>query len=279
MNKKRIIITTDVGNEIDDQFAVIHFLLSDCFKIEGIVPTFFNEKNSIEIATQKLNEISRLLNKKISVQQGSYEKFDSNPVASPGSKLIEQKSLEDNTSKLYVAVIGGLTDVAIALKNNPKIKDKLIIIWVGGGRYPHGSREANFDRDRAAANYVLQSGCELWQIPSGAYKQMRVSTAYLQYVLSNNKIGDYLLDELHSFISKNIDIKSWINPEIWVLGDSSAVSVLLEEQKGSYSYNEAPQILDNGTYKYNNSDSKIRVYQTVDRTMTIQDFIAKIKQY
>jgi len=42
------------------------------------------------------------------------------------------------------------------------------------------------------------------------------------------------LEQIVVFINENIDSKSWINTEAWILGDSPAVGVLFEEQKGYY---------------------------------------------
>lgn len=277
---KKILITTDVGNEADDQFALVHALLSPSLEVKGIVPTLFNEKNSIELTYQKAVRICSLVERTdIPIARGSATLFR-NSDSSLGSKMIidEVKKLP-SSEFLYIVVLGGLTDVALALKQDPAISSKIIIIWVGGGRYPKGSHEANFERDQEAANWVLQSPCKFWQIPSDAYKQMRVSTKYLNYILKRNRISKFLMNDLHQFIQKYETQKEWINPEVWVLGDESAIGVLLEEQKGNYDYGFAPFINKNGTYINKQRGHRIRIYREIDRTMILEDLIAKINLY
>lgn len=45
--------------------------------------------------------------------------------------------------------------------------------------------------------------------------------------------------------------KSWINPECWVMGDSGAIGVLLEEQKSYYQEIIAPIFDEEHHYIYN----------------------------
>ena len=39
--KKRVIINTDAKNEADDQYAIVHALLTPSFELHGIIPAHF----------------------------------------------------------------------------------------------------------------------------------------------------------------------------------------------------------------------------------------------
>ena len=43
----RVIVNTDAKNEVDDQFAIVHALLSPSFRIAGIIPAHFGKEKSL----------------------------------------------------------------------------------------------------------------------------------------------------------------------------------------------------------------------------------------
>jgi len=59
---------------------------------------------------------------------------------------------EDSPLPLYVAVGGGLTEVASALKIEPRIAGHMTLVWIGGDALPGGGvGETNFNIDPVAA--------------------------------------------------------------------------------------------------------------------------------
>jgi len=42
----RVIINTDARNEADDQYAIVHGLLTPCFDLHGIIPAHFGPLKS-----------------------------------------------------------------------------------------------------------------------------------------------------------------------------------------------------------------------------------------
>lgn len=190
--------------------------------------------------------------------------------------LIEKRNIKG----LYVLNIGALTDLAVALLEEPKITSKMTAIWVGGGRYPKGSKECNLGNDLIAANYVFASELPLWQIPSNVYKTTLVSLAQLKLrVAPMGKLGNYLYEQLITFMKTNAKEKSWINPECWVMGDSGAIGVLLEEQKSYYQEIIAPIFDEEHHYIYNQKNRKIRVYQQLNNYFVIEDMLSKIELF
>jgi hypothetical protein len=87
------------------------------------------------------------------------------------------------------------------------------------------------------------------------------------------------MQQMVDFISENIDIKSWINTESWILGDSPAVGVLLEEQKGYYDILEAPYVTEDFRYTYTGNNRNIRVYHTLNVRFILEDMFAKLELF
>ena len=67
--------------------------------------------------------------------------------------------------------------------------------------------------------------------------------------------------------------------EIWGLGDSAAISVLMMEQERTDVYDliPAPEVSTDFTYIHTGKNRMIRVYNQVDVRLTLADFYAKLK--
>ncbi len=104
--------------------------------------------------------------------------------------------------------------MASALLLEPKIQDKNIrVIWIGGGAWPNGGREYNLSNDIHAANVVMKSNLEVWQVPRSTYRTMSVGYAELiEKVYPQGAIGKYLVEQLieHNAIRRpETEYRSW----------------------------------------------------------------------
>jgi len=231
--KVRIVIDTDTYNEIDDQFAVVHALLSpERLWVEALYAApFFNHRSSSpgDGMEKSYDEILRLLGKlgvpsENRVHRGSsgflvdYE----HPYASEAvSDLIERAMNSDDP--LYVVAIGALTNIASAILIEPKIIEKIVVVWLGGTalHWPHAV-EFNLAGDALAARLVLDCGVPLILIPcAGVTTHLRTTVSEIEkYVQGQGAIGDYLAA---TFKDYNDDHFAW-SKEIW---DVVAVAYLL----------------------------------------------------
>ena len=136
-------------------------------------------------------------------------------------------------------------------------------------------------QDIAAANVVMKSTMPLWQVPITVYKQMAVSLAELQYFVKPcGAIGNYLFTQMVAFNNKLADFDfPWPHGEIWGLGDSPTIGVLLEEAEKDDIYDMIPAPCINYgdmTYSFEQENRKIRVYKQVNARLTMNDFYAKL---
>lgn len=284
INKIRIIICSDAKNEADDQYALVHAMLTNKFIIKGLVAGHFRDHWTNHLSYAEMVKLAKLTNTygEYPIVLGADQKLVNikEYEVSAGTRLIIEEALKEDSLPLYVLNIGALTDLAVALLEEPKITSKMTAIWVGGGRYPKGSKECNLGNDLIAANYVFASELPLWQIPSNVYKTTLVSLAQLKLrVAPMGKLGNYLYEQLITFMKTNAKEKSWINPECWVMGDSGAIGVLLEEQKSYYQEIIAPIFDEEHHYIYNQKNSKIRVYQQLNNYFVIEDMLSKIELF
>ena len=59
--KVRVIVNTDAKNEVDDQFAIVHALLSPSFRMAGIIPAHFGKEKSLHSMEDSRQEVDLLL--------------------------------------------------------------------------------------------------------------------------------------------------------------------------------------------------------------------------
>lgn len=279
-NKKvRIIIDTDAACEADDQYAIVHALLTPRFIVRGIIAEQFNSPDRADSVEKSYAEVKRVLEimsmEDVPVFRGyGGELFSAADIPeSEGADFIIKEALIYSDRPLFVLCQGALTNVAIALRKRPDIADKFTCIWIGGGVYEDGSLEYNLNNDFRAANTVFNSSVELWQVPMEAYRLVRVSYAELQNkVLPCGKIGKYLFDELMAVGAA----QDWPAGESWVLGDSPAPALAMDPGCGRYEMKSAPFISEAKRCDGTPENRLIRVYTDIDSRFILEDFFSKL---
>jgi len=283
--KIRLIINTDAKNEADDQFAIVHALLTPRFIIKGIIAAHFGTNRTTKSMQESYDECVKILDlmgltDEIPLYRGAETKIpdEQTPVLSEGAELIIREAMSDSDKPLYVIFLGPLTDLASAYLKEPAIGNRLTAIWIGGGAWPNGENEFNLGNDIDAANVIMRSNIPLWQVPRNVYSTIRVSIAELAVkVKPYGKIGEYLFQQLYDFNFKLKDNMRFPKGEMWSLGDSPAVSLLLDPHEYSYELRPAPRITPDMRYVHYQNERLIRVYNYVDPRFTLEDMFAKLK--
>lgn len=292
LKKIRMIVYTDCKNEADDQYALAHHLMTPKFIVKGIVGGHFNlnpqeygEGHTAQASVDEVHKVLKLMevDDMFSVYKGAeYPLVDENtPQESDGADFIIQEAMKDDPHPLFIACQGGITDLASAILKKPEICKRMTAIWIGGGVYPEGGFEFNLKQDIAAANILMKSEMAVWQIPMNVYKQMSVTLAELQLqVKPCGEIGKYLFEQMVEFNNKCAEVSHWPHGEIWGLGDSPTVGVLLEESEKTDIYDVLPAPCiryEDMKYTYEAKNRDIRVYKQVNARTTLNDFFAKMK--
>lgn len=281
--KIRVIVNTDAKNEADDQFAIVHALLTPSFELHGIIPAHFGTEKTKESLKASHDEVMLLLRLMglegaVRVADGAPRALpdESTPVDSPGARLIIEEALKDDPRPLHVAFYGPLTDMASALLLEPRIAERnLRVIWIGGGPWPQGGYEYNLSNDVHAANVVMKSNVEVWQIPSSVYRRMPVSYAELvEKVYPCGAIGRYLVEQLIEY-----NAKARTATEYRSLGDSPAVGVMIYPNCGDWEWRPAPEFAPSMHYVHTGKNRPIRVYQNIDARFILEDMFAKMAQF
>lgn len=280
----RLIVNTDAKNEADDQFAIVHALLSPKFENVGFIAAHYGDRHD-DAMQRSYKEIETVFDKmgfskENMIFRGAETKIKDKktPIISEGAKLIVQEAMKNDDRPLFAVFLGPLTDLACAILMEPKIATRMKAIWIGGGCYPAGGVEFNLGNDIDAANIVFQSKMEIWQVPKNVYEMIPLSLAELEYkIYPYGEIGQYLLKQLDEHVKEDIPRTSdFRSGESWVLGDNPAIGLLLYEQRFEFEWTNAPFITNEMNYVKSQFNRPIRVYKNIDSRLFLDDLFAKV---
>jgi purine nucleosidase len=220
------------------------------------------------------------------------------PGTSAASDAIVAEAMRDDTDlPLYVACGGGLTSLASAWLMEPRIAERVTVVWIGGREHAglaepapgDLSVEYNTSIDLVAAQVVFNdSDLAIWQVPRDAYKQVLASRSeMLVRMRAQGALGAHLFDEL----ARGIDMIERFGlslGETYVLGDSPLV--LLTALLGGYDPRPTssrwverprPRLLDTGDYgdpvaRSDGGAPPLRIFTQLDTRLLLEDLYAKL---
>ncbi|HEX7853541.1 MAG TPA: nucleoside hydrolase [Sphingobium sp.] len=297
--RSRLIFVNDLSGDIDGLFATVHAILSPTSQLRGIIGTGTGRKDETAARSAALARemLGLMKNGSVPVYEGAAGKLTAShvPVRSAGTQAIIDEALRTDTKlPLFIAVGGGLTEVASAIMLEPGIAERLTLVWIGGDAYPAGGTgETNFNIDPLAAQYLFnETNLRIWQVPRAVYGTCLVSDTELQAnVAPYGAIGGWLYAKLFEAAGR------WggaINiGETWALGDSPLVVLtslgdwgpseyrpaFRYERYGSSPFDDvfAPHLNADGTFSPRTEGRKIRIYKGIDTRMMLGDFFAKMR--
>jgi hypothetical protein len=305
--RSRVVYVNDLAGDIDGLFATAHMALSQTAQLRTIIGSgFMRPSESADSAVKLGREMMGLMGLKVPVLAGCAKAIgkDKAPQPSPGVQAIIDEAMRTDTQlPLYVAVGGGLTEVASALLIEPKIAERMTLIWIGGGSMPDGvANEANFNIDREAARFIFnEAKVPMWTIPQAVYSTCMISATELQaQVAPHGKIGKWLYGKLvgaPAEMSRSLPagISFRFNTgETWILGDSPlAVLTSLTDwvpnfdfatrkvtwdrtSAGHFDEVACPLMNADGTFTPRADGRKVRIYKDIDTRLMFGDFFAKL---
>jgi inosine-uridine nucleoside N-ribohydrolase len=160
--RRPVLVVTDCGVGIDDEWALAHLAVSPAFDLRGIIATHAPNLRppAAETAAQAARAwLDRLpLTTRPPVVAGSSRPLEDGAVAGPGvALLLEQARGYTAERRLDVIVIGAATDLALALRVDPTLADRIAIVAMGFSRWPEGGDPWNVKNDPRAWQVLLES--------------------------------------------------------------------------------------------------------------------------
>lgn len=284
--KLNMVLDTDTYNEVDDQFALCYSLLSrERLNVQAVYAApFFNDRSSgPEDGMEKsYDEIVRLLGTMNLQSQGfvfkgsrSYLPGEDTPVISPAAEDLVKKGMAMPEGELlYVTAIGAITNVASALLMEPRLVEKICVIWLGGHplTWPT-AREFNLMQDVKAARVILNSGVPFILVPCmGVASHLTASIPELEAFLGGK---NEMCDALVKLFSEYTDDPFGWAKEIW---DVSTIGLLVNPDWAPMTIEPSPLLSEDCRWSRDASRHPIGVVQWLNRNAIFRDMYKKLAQ-
>ncbi len=283
-----VILSTDVGNEIDDQWAITYMLVSPAFDVQGIVSA-----HAPSLPDPSAHATYEIL---VDVVEGKLGMATHPPLFEGSSlPLADVKSPRTNigvqfildTSKRYskenrlvLLTIGAATDVASALLLDPSLADRVQIVAMGFRNLTEAGKEYNVENDPKAWQVILDSDVPV-TIGSGDVCQADLALHYDQakaLIAQHGSVGAWLWQEYQGWYYRSIKplrVNDFSKP--WIIWDI----VVLAYEKGLTKQKliPRPRLKDDLTFEQANTGKTVNWITAVDSGVLWPDFISKLDSY
>lgn len=297
VDKRKIIIDTDIGDDIDDALAISFALNSPEVEVIGITTVFRNTDARAKIAGKLLKLTERDIPVYAGCKQPIINREDDLQIPCQYSKDMDDftynkeihavdyiiNTVMESESDITLVPIGPLTNIGMALLKCPELKEKLKeIVLMGGCFYSHYN-EWNIFCDPEAARIVFESGIPIKAIGLDITLKCRLYESDLDMIYKSNSPVTKFLSEL---------IKRWrdTTKSLPILHDPLAVCAVFNnsifemqnekivvETKGEYSrgttFNKTGL---NWSTNKRTVDSHIKVAKNVDADAFVKMFMERI---
>jgi len=205
-----IILDTDIGDSIDDALALAFALHSPELDVRAVTTVIDDVESKTRLAWKMLGVYNRrdvalaigasepLLDPTTSVPSKEFEVLTRNDVIPDAAhkravELIIDTVLQSR-GKITIVAIGPMTNIALAFKTDPRIKNNIERIVIMGGAYLSSETEYNVKRDRTAAEIVFQSGVPITAIGLDVTSQCKLREKDVDLMrLADDPAGNFLV--------------------------------------------------------------------------------------
>jgi inosine-uridine nucleoside N-ribohydrolase len=283
-----VILSTDVGNEIDDQWAVVYMLANPAFDVLGIISA-----HAPTVPDPSARSTFRVLTEVVEGGMGMavhpplYEgsslplENDSVPRASAGVDFLVAASQPfSRENRLTVLVIGAATDAASALLKDPTIADRIRIVAMGFRNWPEGGDEYNVANDVKAWQVILRSRVP---VVIGCGQVCRATLALTPsqakaLIAERGPIGAWLWDDYQWWYFRHVKpLRKDDFTKPWIIWDVITLAYL----EGMTEQHEVPRpvLKDNLIFDHSKTEEMITWITGLDSKRFWANFALKLDEY
>jgi hypothetical protein len=263
--KLKLVIDSDVGNEVDDFYAISLALASpDRFDLKGISGAHYNNAHpgagpgSVAHSVKLTHDLLRAagMEGKFPVLQGSQPlQYYGYPIESEGAEfIIEEAKKASPGDPLWVVILGASSTTASALLSDPSIAENLRLVYHTRSEYtwPERSVQFNVFGDIHAARSILASRVPLVWFDTGTHIKCPFPMTE-KYLAPISPLGKFL----HGYRENDPWYKS---PEkgFYDMGD---IAFLIKPEICKYEISPAPRMDFNMRFDFSKANGKmLRVF-------------------
>ncbi len=276
---KKIILDTDTYNEADDLFALSYLLKNkDLFDIKAITICPFKHSgykktvsDSIDdsyIETCKIFDFLNISDKSI-IYKGSRDYLSNGYMEDNDAveKIIEIAKENDKTT---IVAIGCLTNIALSIKKDPSIIDKIEVIWQGSNFLFGDNKDFNFRQDVEAVKTVFYSKIKLTVMPCSPITSNLMTSIYelKAEIGGQNELCDYLCDKFYN--------RFWGPHKRWPLWDIGSIAYIINKNWFKEMDISCPIINDDNTFTHTTGNHNITFIKQLNANSIYKNLFASL---
>ena len=301
-----VIFDTDANNELDDQHALAYLLFNaDVFDTKAITVNATSNGGNIDEQYAEALRIVKLCKAdgKVPLLKGANKSFYeietslSNATfdGAPAVDFIIDEALKYSTdNKLVVLAVGKLTNVALAVKKEPQITDKIRLVWLGAN-YPDPG-EYNLVNDIPSMNFLLDTNIEFemvmvrYQKDSGTdhvkvFKKDVLDKEIMKGlgpktdgpVVGRHGSEFYCFGDYSHSLFEHCQFHG--EEQYRALFDMAAVAIVKNPVWAKTTIIPAPIMIDEKWVERPENERKILLWEYFNRDAIIEDFLESLRQY
>jgi inosine-uridine nucleoside N-ribohydrolase len=287
--KTPVLLSTDVGNEIDDQWAISYLLTNSDFDVQGITSAHApslpdpSAHASYEIL---VDVVERRLGMSVHppLLEGSSVPLKDDKTPQPSnamSFMIEASKRYSKDNRLTILNIGAATDLASAILEDPSITERIRVVAMGfTDLSKDGGKEYNVENDPRAWQVILRSDVPI-VIGAGNVCRADLSLSFQRaaaLLSGHGPIGTWLWQEYEAWYFRHVKplrVNDYSKP--WVIWDIITLCYL----EGMTQQKEVPRPVlgDDLSFEPGKSGGQITWITKVDSGRLWKEFINKIDVY
>jgi inosine-uridine nucleoside N-ribohydrolase len=230
-------------------------------------------------------EIQRILSRlRVSEQGFAFKGSDSflrsatEPIDSPAaSDLLRRAKTHTTADPLYVIAVGAPTNVSSALLRDPSLRERIVVVWLGGQPYqwPTAS-EFNLRQDPHASRILYDCGVPLINVPArNVSEHLRTTVSELRlYLQGKSPIADYLCSEFIKYADAHTKGPGY--PYSKVIWDVATIAWLVNPKWVPSQLSPSPVLTTDLKYEMRAGRHNVRVATHVDRDAVFDDLFRKL---
>ena len=282
-----VILSTDVGNEIDDQWAIAYMLTNPDFHVLGIISAHApslpdpSAHATYEILKDELeNRLGMSVHPPLFEGSSLALASDGAPRMNDGVNfIVEQSKNFSAANRLTILTIGAATDVASAMISDPGIADRIRVVAMA---FPNsnGGDEYNVANDVRAWQVVLNSRVPV-VIGSGAVCRANLALTFAgakTLISQHGPVGAWLWDEYQTWYFRHLKpLRKDDFSKPWIIWDI----ITLAYMEGMTTEEAAPRPRLNAdmSFSHPETENKVTWITQVDSKRLWSDFLKKLDSY
>lgn len=209
-----VVLDTDIGSDVDDAMALAILLGSDEVDLLGVSTVY----GDTLLRARLTSRYAALAGRRLSVHAGLttpasgrevwwaghegslHDQLDDEPVASRDGVAFLIETVTALPGQVHVIAIGPLTNIAEAIRTDPRFVRDAAGLWIMGGAFDPGAPpEHNIRSDDHAARIVFDSGIPIVITGLECTRQVQIAAAELARLAAAGPLGYALARDIEQW--------------------------------------------------------------------------------